>query len=124
MAIQKSTFLRIRSSTENFKGVPGSAVTSFEIQGAASGMSNRRRAILKFMMSNHFKETGWLGKAVLVGAAWLQVTSAFAVEPPLRLMIDRPPATLNPRRASDAAGQRLGALIFRALTRIDSEQLP
>lgn len=43
---------------------------------------------------------------------------------PLRLMIDRAPATLSPRRAADASGQRLGALIFRALTRIDSEQEP
>jgi len=39
-------------------------------------------------------------------------------------MIDRAPVTLNPRRASDASGQRLGALIFRALTRIDADQQP
>ncbi len=40
--------------------------------------------------------------------------------PALRVMLDRGPATLNPRRSTDAPGQRLGALIFRALTRMDA----
>lgn len=43
---------------------------------------------------------------------------------PLRLMIDRAPLTLNPRRAGDATSQRLGTLIFRALTRIDKDLVP
>jgi peptide/nickel transport system substrate-binding protein len=43
---------------------------------------------------------------------------------PLQVMLDRGPVTLNPRRASDAMGQRLGALIFSALTRIDKDLEP
>jgi peptide/nickel transport system substrate-binding protein len=40
--------------------------------------------------------------------------------PPLVLMLDRPPATLNPRMAFDANGQRINMLLFRALTRLDA----
>ncbi len=41
-----------------------------------------------------------------------------------RLMIDQAPLTLNPRMAQDAYGQKLGALFFRALTRIDVNLQP
>ena len=43
---------------------------------------------------------------------------------PFRLALDQVPQTLNPRHALDAAGQRLGALIFRGLVRTDSELKP
>jgi peptide/nickel transport system substrate-binding protein len=39
---------------------------------------------------------------------------------PLTIGLEQPPSTLNPRYALDAGGQRLGALIFRGLTRIDA----
>lgn len=40
---------------------------------------------------------------------------------PVRILIDQAPLTLNPRMAIDAVGQRLGALIFAGLTRIDQD---
>ncbi len=43
---------------------------------------------------------------------------------PLRLAMDQKPATLNPRMALDAAGQRLGSLLFRSLTRISKDLDP
>jgi peptide/nickel transport system substrate-binding protein len=39
---------------------------------------------------------------------------------PLQLMMDLPPVSLNPRSTIDANGQRLNALFFRGLTRIDA----
>jgi ABC-type transport system substrate-binding protein len=39
-------------------------------------------------------------------------------------MMDRPPVSLNPRSTVDANGQRLNALMFRALTRIDADLNP
>lgn len=38
--------------------------------------------------------------------------------------MDLPPITLNPRSSIDATGQRVGALIFRALTRLDANLEP
>ncbi len=38
---------------------------------------------------------------------------------PVRIVIDQAPLTLNPRMAIDAVGQRLGALLFSGLTRVD-----
>jgi peptide/nickel transport system substrate-binding protein len=85
------------------------------------------------------KEWARPGKGVLTTGLCLATLTTLATTPacsknsaptpdaaaaPLRLMIDFPPLTLNPRRASDPSGQRLGELIFRALTRIDAEQAP
>jgi peptide/nickel transport system substrate-binding protein len=42
----------------------------------------------------------------------------------LRVAVDRASATLNPRHAGDAVSQRLNALIFRGLTRIDARLDP
>lgn len=39
----------------------------------------------------------------------------------VRVLVDFPPATLSPRQALDAPGQRIAALLFSALTRIDPE---
>lgn len=39
----------------------------------------------------------------------------------LRILLDTSPATLNPRSTLDAAGQRLNALMFRGLTRVDAD---
>lgn len=39
-------------------------------------------------------------------------------------MLDRAPITLNPRHAGDAISQRLNALLFRGLTRIDEKLEP
>lgn len=39
----------------------------------------------------------------------------------LTVLADPAPITLNPRMAVDASGQRLGALLFRGLTRIDAD---
>jgi ABC-type transport system substrate-binding protein len=43
---------------------------------------------------------------------------------PLRILQDQPPASLNPRSTTDANGQRLLALLFGGLTRLDSELQP
>ena len=40
--------------------------------------------------------------------------------PPLRVLLDSPPSTLNPRFTLDASGQKMNALLFRGLTRIDA----
>jgi ABC-type transport system substrate-binding protein len=39
---------------------------------------------------------------------------------PFRLLLDQKPGTLNPRATLEAQGQRVAALLFKALTRIDS----
>lgn len=53
----------------------------------------------------------------MLSCAWAQAKDpAF-----LRVLIDRPPSSLNPRHAQDATGQRLNALIFWGLTRIDAD---
>jgi peptide/nickel transport system substrate-binding protein len=39
----------------------------------------------------------------------------------LEFLLDQPPVSLNPRSTIDANGQRLNALFFRALTRIDQD---
>jgi peptide/nickel transport system substrate-binding protein len=41
-----------------------------------------------------------------------------------RILIDRPPVTLNPRQSLDLTGQRLGALLFLGLTRLDDRLQP
>lgn len=42
----------------------------------------------------------------------------------IRLMLDYPPSTLNPRSALDASGQRLGELLFQGLTLLDERLRP
>ncbi len=43
-----------------------------------------------------------------------------AANPPIRILLDLPPITLNPRMAFDASGQRLAALLYSGLTRLDA----
>jgi len=43
---------------------------------------------------------------------------------PFTILMDQVPATLNPRHAMDAAGQRIGALLFASLTRFDAGLRP
>jgi len=43
---------------------------------------------------------------------------------PFRILMDQRPATLDPRLAQDASGQRLGALLFGALSRLDADLRP
>lgn len=43
---------------------------------------------------------------------------------PLRILLEQPPSTLNPRGTIDATGQRINALLFRGLTRIDFNLQP
>ena len=40
---------------------------------------------------------------------------------PIRVLLDSPPLTLNPRFTLDASGQKLNALLFRGLTTIDAD---
>lgn len=42
----------------------------------------------------------------------------------LRILLPLPPVTLNPRLTIDATGQRLNALMFRGLTRLDADLRP
>jgi peptide/nickel transport system substrate-binding protein len=64
--------------------------------------------------------------AVLYGATALGILFSTGCSKPdkkspgtLEFLLDQPPVSLNPRSAIDANGQRLNALLFRALTRID-----
>ena len=41
--------------------------------------------------------------------------------PPVRVLLDSPPLTLNPRFTLDASGQKLNALLYRGLTTIDAD---
>ncbi|HTL11863.1 MAG TPA: ABC transporter substrate-binding protein [Bdellovibrionota bacterium] len=43
------------------------------------------------------------------------------LDAPITLILDHEPATLNPRRSLEAVGQRLGALLFEGLTRLDAD---
>lgn len=54
---------------------------------------------------------------VIILAAISMTKSARATE--LKTLLEFPPATLNPRLALDATGQRLNMLLFRGLTMID-----
>lgn len=47
-----------------------------------------------------------------------------AAPAPLEIMLDNPPATLNPRMALDATGQRLDEIVLRALTRMNQDLIP
>jgi peptide/nickel transport system substrate-binding protein len=42
----------------------------------------------------------------------------------IRVLLDRPPTTLNPRMAADSNGQRFGELLYAALTLKDAEMRP
>jgi peptide/nickel transport system substrate-binding protein len=61
--------------------------------------------------------------AVSVGILFSTGCSKPDQKPPgtLEFLMDQPPVSLNPRSAIDANGQRLNALLFRALTRIDQD---
>ncbi|MEK7691572.1 MAG: ABC transporter substrate-binding protein [Bdellovibrionota bacterium] len=65
-------------------------------------------------------------KGCLVVILMTGTTTVWAspVPPPIRVLLDQKPATLNPRTALDASGQRLGALLFRGLVRIDADLGP
>jgi len=43
---------------------------------------------------------------------------------PLRILLDPPPTTLNPRASLDVTGQRINELLFRALIRLDADLTP
>ncbi len=43
---------------------------------------------------------------------------------PFRILMDQKPATLDPRLAQDASGQRLGSLLFGALSHLDADLQP
>jgi peptide/nickel transport system substrate-binding protein len=47
-----------------------------------------------------------------------------ASETPIRVLLDRAPVTLNPRMSADLNGQRLGELLYGALTIKDAEMRP
>jgi peptide/nickel transport system substrate-binding protein len=60
--------------------------------------------------------------------SWAETSTPSESKPlesiPLEFMMDRPPVSLNPRSTVDANGQRLNALMFRALTRINADLNP
>ena len=61
------------------------------------------------------------GKVFLPALLAISCTSQPGVAPenPIRVLLDLPPVTLLPRHVRDAIGQRIDALVFGALTRID-----
>ncbi len=64
----------------------------------------------------HHKRPHRSGKGLFTGTVWALL--------PLRILMDQAPVTLNPRMALDASGQRINALVFRGLTRIDANLNP
>ena len=82
------------------------------------------------MVPPKLKRVAALGKArVIILVQLVTIFSAGCTRPllpagTLTFMVDRPPPTLNPRQSIDATGQRIGALLFRALTRADSNLTP
>jgi peptide/nickel transport system substrate-binding protein len=64
--------------------------------------------------------SGWF---VLILMPLFSVASVTETDP-LRILVDRPPITLNPRQSLDLTGQRLGALLFLGLTRLDNRLQP
>lgn len=78
------------------------------------------------MVSKHVR---WLAAAGKVLAAVSLLPLASFAGPsesghPIRLLLDQPPASLNPRSTLDGAGQRINSLLYSGLTRIDQNLLP
>src|SRR3712207_4104229 len=83
---------------------------------------------------DHYESRGGPGPAsftILVSLCTLSVVLASCERPrrapppaSLPILVDQAPQTLDPRLALEATGQRLGELLFRALTRLDSELAP
>jgi len=132
MLIQKSTFFFSCPSTSNWGSKGAAATLSVElaqdegneierkIQNVAHLRKNR-------MVSFHGKFTQGIGKGLLTVTfiAGLILPSLGCQPKPLpsdgrlRILVDQAVHTLNPKRTLDATGQRLNALIFRALTQVD-----
>lgn len=75
----------------------------------------------------------FLKALVFAALAQLAVVSVSTLAPgaraaqavaPVKIALDQVPATLNPRASLDATGQRIGALLFRALSRNDANLEP
>ncbi|MCM2322778.1 MAG: ABC transporter substrate-binding protein [Oligoflexia bacterium] len=64
------------------------------------------------------------GKALVLLALVFCPSASGNTAQPLKILLDQAPATLNPRSTLDAAGQRIAALMFRALSRIDADLVP
>ena len=58
--------------------------------------------------------------SVFFAVALFPFLARAAATEPLRILMDAPPQTINPRLTQDASGQRIAALLFPALTRLDS----
>ncbi len=70
---------------------------------------------------NGCRQGGVFLTAALLASGLLAGTSQKACSAErIRILLDAPPQTLNPRLTQDAAGQRLAALLFPALTQKDS----
>lgn len=61
---------------------------------------------------------------ILLGIAAFTPISLRAQSWTLKVMVDTPPVQLNPRQTIDATGQRLGALLYRGLVRLDEDLNP
>lgn len=80
-------------------------------------------------LSQHYGFSARQGKAHISILALLLILSGCArgsEKNPnvIRVLLDRPPTTLNPRMSSDLNGQRLGELLYAALTIKDAEMRP
>ena len=75
------------------------------------GKGHMRRAAYKY---------AWLGFSLALATP----ASAAPAPQELRIQLDNAPATLNPRMALDAAGQRLDDFLFRALIQLNSDLNP
>lgn len=75
--------------------------------------------------SSYYGSAERLGKVVLTASLLLlAATTARANSKDLTVLLDRPPANLDPRLSYDAPSQRLGELIYRGLTRMDKDLSP
>src|SRR4051812_41604683 len=119
MSTQKFTFFCSRLSTvKDFFGMiarsspPGMSRDGSSMGRACALVKNirRRKSIVP-----HYK----LALALFASTSALASSAGI-----LTVLLPQPPVTLNPRMATDAYGQKLGALVFRALTRIDPDLEP
>jgi peptide/nickel transport system substrate-binding protein len=145
MLTQKSTFLRKRAFSA---GVVGNDTTDAalaveacaepSVASVESGVSTNKDATATDLrafitVSNHYGFSAWQGKArFLFLPLLLSFPFAFTgctpvssqTTPAIRVLLDRPPITLNPRMSADLNGQRLGELLFASLTIKDAEMRP
>lgn len=142
MRTQKSTFFLSLPSTVNAGSEPENWGVEATLSDPKEVVVSARVRIINlrknfFATFSYYEFPGWLGKGLLrsffkpgfLPIVIILTLTLLSCRPeitradqtgknsPLRILLDRQPVTLNPRMALDTNGQRLGELIYSALTR-------